>query len=94
MGIGKSATNDAAIFMKNKMDMASFLSWLGVDMRNPCVEIKHNVDENTQTYNHELGLNYSLFYKTILESIFSEILGKHIDCSYSDRMEADRRVCV
>ncbi|MGC2574493.1 MAG: hypothetical protein WA364_23515 [Candidatus Nitrosopolaris sp.] len=87
-GIGKRATNDAALFMKNKMDLDSFLSWLEVGMRNSSVEIKHNIDENTQTYilKHELGLNYSLFYKTILESIFNEILGKHIDCSYSDRI--------
>jgi hypothetical protein len=66
----------------------SFLSWLEVGMRNSCVEIKHDFNENNQTYilKHELGLNYSLFYKTILESIFNEILGKHIDCSYSDRI--------
>jgi hypothetical protein len=87
-GIGKRATNDATLFMKNKMDLDSFLSWLEIGMRNSPVEIKHNIDENTQTYilKHELGLNYSLFYKTILESIFNEILGKHIDCSYSDRI--------
>jgi hypothetical protein len=87
-GIGKRATNDAALFMKNKMDLDSFLSWLEVGMRNSCVEIKHNIDEGTQTYilKHELGLNYSLFYKTVLESIFNEILRKHIDCSYSDRI--------
>jgi hypothetical protein len=87
-GIGKSATNDAALFMKNKMDLDSFLSWLEVGMRNSCVEIKHDVNENNQTYilKHELGLNYSLFYKTILESIFNEILGKHVDCSYTDRI--------
>lgn len=88
MGIGKSATNDAALFMKNKMDLDSFLSWLEVGMRYSCVEIKHNVDDSTQTYilKHELGLNYSLFYKTIVESIFNDTLGKHIDCSYSDSM--------
>jgi hypothetical protein len=87
-GVGKRATNDAVLFMKNKMDLDSFLSWLEVGMRNSCVEIKHNTDDSTQTYmlRHELGLNYSLFYKTILESIFNEILGKPIDCSYSDRM--------
>jgi hypothetical protein len=86
--IGKNATNDAALFMKNKMDLDSFLSWLEVGMRNSSVEIKHNIDESTQTYilRHELGVNYSLFYKTILESIFNDILGKHVDCSYSDRI--------
>jgi hypothetical protein len=74
MGIGKSATNDAALFMKNKMDLDSFLSWLEVGMRNSCVEIKHNVDDSTQTYilKHELGLNYSLFYKTIEEAAITK----------------------
>ena len=32
--IGKNATNDAALFMKNKMDLDSFLSWLDVRMKN------------------------------------------------------------
>jgi hypothetical protein len=31
--IGKNATNDAALFMKNKMDLDSFLSWLDVRMK-------------------------------------------------------------
>ena len=68
-GVGKRATNDAALFMKNKMDLDSFLSWLEVGMRNSSVEIKHNIDDSTQTYilKHELGLNYSLFYKTITQ---------------------------
>jgi hypothetical protein len=88
MGIGKNAINDAALFMKNNMDLNSFLSWLEVGMKNSSVEIKHSIDESTQTYilRHELGLNYSLFYKTILESIFNDILGKHIDCSFSDNI--------
>ena len=33
-GVGKRATNDAALFMKNKMDLDSFLSWLEVGIRN------------------------------------------------------------
>jgi hypothetical protein len=48
--VGKRATNDAALFMKNKMDLDSFLSWLEIGMRNSSVEIKHNIDESTQTY--------------------------------------------
>jgi len=86
--IGKNATNDAALFMKNKMDVDSFLSWLDVRMKNSSVQMSHSMEGNIHTYilKHDLGENYSLFYKTILESIFNEILGKHIDCSYSDRM--------
>jgi hypothetical protein len=86
--IGKNATNDAALFMRNKMDVDSFLSWLDVRMKNSSVEISHSIEGSTHTYilKHDLGENYSLFYETILESIFNDILGKHIDCSYSDRM--------
>jgi len=74
--------------MKNKMDIDSFLSWLDVRMKNSSVEISHSIEGSTHTYilKHDLGENYSLFYKTILESIFNEILGNHIDCSYSDRI--------
>ena len=86
--VGKNSTNDAALFMKNKMDIDSFLSWLDVRMKNSSVEVSHSIEGSTHTYilKHDLGENYSLFYKTILESIFNEILGKHIDCSYSDRI--------
>jgi hypothetical protein len=85
-GIGKNATNDAALFMKNKMDLASFLSWLDARMRHSSVEISHNVEGSSHTYilKHDLGENYSLFQKTVLESIFNDVLGKRIDCSFSD----------
>ncbi|MGB7956913.1 MAG: hypothetical protein WCF23_23310 [Candidatus Nitrosopolaris sp.] len=85
-GIGKNATNDAALFMKRKMDLASFLSWLDARMRNSSVEISHNVEGSTHTYilKHDLGENYSLFHKTVLELIFNDVLGKRIDCSFSD----------
>jgi short-subunit dehydrogenase len=85
-GIGKNATNDAALFMKSKIDLASFLSWLDVRMRNLSVEISHTVEGSTHTYifKHDLGENYSLFQKTVLELIFNDVLGKHIDCSFSD----------
>jgi hypothetical protein len=37
-GIGKNATNDATLFMKSKMALASFLSWLDVRVRNSSVK--------------------------------------------------------
>jgi short-subunit dehydrogenase len=84
--IGKNATNDAALFMKNKMDIDSFLSWLDVRMKNSSVEINHSIEGSTHTYilKHDLGENYSLFQKTVLELIFNDVLSKHIDCSFSD----------
>jgi short-subunit dehydrogenase len=84
--IGKNATNDAALFMKNKMDIDSFLSWLDVRMKNSSVEINHSIEGSTHTYilKHDLGENYSLFQKTVLELIFNDVLRKHIDCNFSD----------
>jgi short-subunit dehydrogenase len=84
--IGKNATNDAALFMKNKMDVDSFLSWLDVRMKNSSVEISRSIEGSTHTYilKHDLGENYSLFQKTVLELIFNDVLRKHIDCSFSD----------
>lgn len=85
-GMGKNATSDAALFMKGRMDLDSFLSWLEVRMRNSSFEISHNFEGNTHTYilKHDLGENYSLFQKTVLELIFNDVLGKHIDCSFSN----------
>jgi predicted HicB family RNase H-like nuclease len=84
--IGKNATNDAALFMKNKMDLDSFLSWLDVRMKNSSVEINHNIEGSTHTYilKHDLGENYSLFQKTVLELIFNDVLRKRINCSMSN----------
>jgi hypothetical protein len=66
--------------------LASFLSWLDARMRHSSVEISHNVEGSSHTYilKHDLGENYSLFQKTVLESIFNDVLGKRIDCSFSD----------
>jgi hypothetical protein len=66
----------------------SFLSWLETRMRNSSVEISHNREGSTHTYvlKHDLGKNFSLFQKTLLESIFGEVLGIHIDCDCSDKI--------
>jgi hypothetical protein len=85
-GIGKNATSDAALFMKGKMNLDSFLSWLELRMSNSSVEISHNVEGGVYTYilKHDLGENYSLFQKIVLELIFNDVLGKRIDCGFSD----------
>jgi hypothetical protein len=85
-GVGKNGTNGAALFMMSKMDLVSFLSWLDVRVRNSSVEISHSVEGSTHTYilKQDLGENHSLFQKTVLELIFNDVLGKHVDCSFSD----------
>jgi hypothetical protein len=82
----RDATNDAALFMKSTVDLESFLSWLDIRLRSSSVEISHNIKNGSHTYilKHDLGENYSLYQKTILELIFNNVLGKPIDCSFSD----------
>ena len=86
--VGKEAYADATLFMKRKIDLDSFLSWLETRMKNSSIEISHNSEESTHTYvlKHDLGKNFSLFQKTLLESIFGEVLGIHIDCDCSDKI--------
>lgn len=86
--IGKNAINDAALLMKAKMDINSFLSWLEVRMETSSVDISHKVEGDVHTYilKHDLGENYSLYQKTVLELIFRDIFGKKIDCRTSERM--------
>jgi hypothetical protein len=57
-------------------------------MRNSSVEISHNSEQSKHTYilKHDLGENYSLFQKTVLELIFNDALGKHLDCGCSDKI--------
>jgi hypothetical protein len=40
-------------------------------------------DLHIYTVKHDLGENWSLYHKTVLELMFNEILGKSIDISIS-----------
>lgn len=86
--VGKEATTDATLFMKRKVDLDSFLSWLEVRMRTSSIEISHNSKESNHTYvfKHDLGKNFSLFQKIMLELIFEEVFGIRIDCDCSDKI--------
>ena len=70
------------------MDIASFLSWLELRMETSSVGISHTVEGDIHTYvmKHDLGENYSLYQKTVLELIFRDIFGKSIDCKISNTM--------
>jgi hypothetical protein len=81
--VGHSATHDIALFMKSEMDLPSFLSWFEARMKNSSIEFSHRLVNNTHTYvmKHELGYNWSLYQKTLLQLMFSEIFEKQIDIS-------------
>jgi len=86
--VAKNAVYDIALFMKGgKMDPDSFVSWFLSRMKN-CSEITktdigEEISERTHTciIKHDLGENWSLFHKAILESIFNDILARPIHIS-------------
>ncbi len=85
--IGKSAVYNIALFMngKGKLDVDSFVSWFLSRMKT-CSEIMENKENGTSTYTikHDIGMNWSLYHKTILESIFMENLQKPVQTSMTD----------
>lgn len=80
--VGKNAVHDIALFMKSRMDLPSFLSWFEMRMKSSSIEFSRNrLANGTNTYvmRHDLGYNWSLYHKTLLELIFNEVLQKRID---------------
>lgn len=79
--IGRNAVIDIALFMKHRIDIDSFLEWFETRMKTASVEISHQrLEDSNKTHSyiirHDLGKNWSIFHKTIFESIFQEMLGK------------------
>jgi len=71
--VGKDIMNDLILFMKNKIDLNSFLSWLELWLKkNSSAGFSHHVEKNnthTCMMRHDLGENWSLYHKTVLELI-------------------------
>ena len=85
--IAKSAVYNTALFMKGKgkLDGNSFVSWFLSRMKTSS-EITENNENGTSTYTikHDIGMNWSLYHKTILESIFMENLQRPVQTSMTD----------
>src|SRR5919109_541267 len=85
--LAKGAVYNIALFMKGqgKLDVQSFVSWFLSRMKN-CSEIIESKENYTSTYivKHDLGENWSLYHKTVLESIFTEYLQKPIQANMTD----------
>ncbi len=86
--VGKNEVRDIALFMKGKIDLDSFMSWFEMRMINSSVQVSHSIEKDNHTYvmKHDLGKNWSIYHKTILELIFEEILKKKIDVKYNKNM--------
>lgn len=86
--IGKDEVKNMALFMKGKIDIQSFLSWFELRMINSAVQVSHIREDDFQKFvmKHELGKNWSLYHKTILELIFAEVFNKKIDVKIDKAM--------
>ena len=79
--VGESTMKEIVLFMKNKMDLDSFLTWLELWLRkNSTAGYNHTIDPATNVHTcimkHDLGEKWSLYHKIILDLIFKEILQK------------------
>lgn len=85
---GKNVVQDIAYFMKMKTDPDTFLAWFEIRMRRSFVEFNHLQENDHHIYvlKHDLGYNWSLYHKKILEKIFNEIFNKPVHISISDFM--------
>ena len=90
--IGKDEMQDVALFMKGQMDVNSFMSWFEMQMLNSSVQVSHMIENGVHMYvmKHDLGKNWSLYNKTILELIFEDIFHKKVDVKYDKNMFALR----
>ena len=83
--IGKDVVHDIALFMKNRMDLDSFLSWFETRMTSSLTETNHSIQDGYHVYvlKHELGENWSLYHKIVIELMFNEIFNKTVNVTIS-----------
>lgn len=86
--IGKNVVSDIARFMKGTIDMESFVSWFETRMKMSAFEMNHTVKSQEHTYviKHDLGYNWSLYHKTVLELIFLETLERTVKIDINENM--------
>jgi hypothetical protein len=88
--VGKNTAMDMAIFMKGRIDVLGFISWIESRMRNSGFEIVHRIDSykeaHTLVIKHDLGKNWSLYLKILLESILADFFKKQSESIVTDSM--------
>ena len=85
--VGRDTLNDIILFMRNKMDLDSLLSWLKLWLKkNSTAGFSHTMENDIHTciMKHDLGQKWSLYHKTVLELILEDMLSKHVDITISN----------
>jgi hypothetical protein len=82
--VGKNTLHDIVLFMKNKVDLDSLLSWLELWLNKNSAGFSHTVENNihTCTMKHDLGQKWSLYHKTVLELILHDMLKNILKLSF------------
>ena len=87
---GKEEVQNAVYFMKGKIDLDSFLSWLENRMKNSSIQVSHTFDRPSMTHTyvikHDICENWSLYLKQIIEYVFNDVFQKKVELSESSSM--------
>lgn len=86
--IGKNAISNTVLFMKGEKDLNTFLSWIETEMKNHSLNVRHVVEGNTHSYiiKHDMGYKFSLYYKTVIESIFNDYFEGSVNFTLSEEL--------
>ena len=80
-GVGKKAVYDITLFMKGNVDQDSFIDWFLSRMKNSSASITSRLTSKgliCYVIKHDMGENWSLYHKAIMEAIFRDFLHKQI----------------
>ena len=86
--MGHNIVKNIATFMKGEMNVDSFMAWFETRMKMSDFELNHAEQNGNQTYivKHDLGTNWSLYHKTVLELIFHDVFEKPIQVETNESL--------
>lgn len=76
MNVGKNTMKETVSFMRNHMDLNSFLTQLELWLRkNSTTGYNHSIDATTNVHSYIIkhDMKWSLYHRTVLEVIFKEV---------------------
>jgi uncharacterized membrane protein YhfC len=88
INVGKNELEDILLFMNKKINWILFLDWFEMRLQDSSIKIVHTVEENKHTFimKHGMGINWSLYHKTIFELISNENSKNPIEIKYNSRI--------
>ena len=85
--VGKKAVYEITLFMRGGIDQDSFIDWFLSRMKNSSASVVLKSASNgpkVYVIKHDMGENWSLYHKTIMEAIFSDTLQKPIHVTMTE----------